>query len=194
LGASNPDNKRDGQGKSCDDGARDRHPRHVRTDRPAGAAGADPSAGACPFTAQDHFEIQQLVRKYAWALDSGDNYGYAYADLFTPAGVFLGMNQGPDGRSYQGRDVLAGLARTPAGGPTNQRHFTMNHVITPTASGATGRVYVVMLDIGVVGKANAVNHGGHYDDEYEKTNVGWRFKKRTYWESKVDMWPEGAPK
>jgi hypothetical protein len=146
------------------------------------------------FTPQDHFEIQQLVRKYAWALDGGDNYGYAYADLFTSDGIFVGMNQGPGGRSYQGRDVLAALARTPAGGPNNQRHFTMNHVITPTASGATGRVYVVMLDIGVVGKANAVNHGGHYDDEYEKTNVGWRFKKRTYWESKVDMWPEGAPK
>ena len=67
------------------------------------------------FTPQDHIEIQQLVRKYAWALDGGDNYGYAYADLFTPDGVFVGMNQGPDGRSYQGRDVLAALARTPAG-------------------------------------------------------------------------------
>jgi hypothetical protein len=107
------------------------------------------------------------------------------------------MNQGPDGRSYQGRDVLAALARTPAGGPTNQRHFTMNHVITPTprpSSGqaperATGRSYVVMLDIGIVGKPNAVNHGGHYEDVYEKTNVGWRFNKRTYWESKVDTWP-----
>lgn len=146
---------------------------------------------------QDYIEIQQLVRKYAWALDSGDNYGYAYADLFTPDGVFVGMNQGPDGRSYQGRDVLAALARTPAGGPTNQRHFTMNHVITPTprpSSGqaperATGRSYVVMLDIGIVGKPNAVNHGGHYEDVYEKTNVGWRFNKRTYWESKVDTWP-----
>ncbi len=63
------------------------------------------------FTSQDHIEIQQLVRKYAWALDGGDNYGYAYADLFTPDGVFVGMNQGPDGRSYQGRDVLAALAR-----------------------------------------------------------------------------------
>jgi SnoaL-like protein len=139
---------------------------------------------------QDYIEIQQLVRKYAWALDGGDNYGYAYADLFTPDGVFVGMNQGPDGRSYQGRDVLAALARTPAGGPTNQRHFTMNHVITPTPDGATGRAYVVMLDIGIVGKPNAVNHGGHYDDVYEKTNVGWRFKKRTYWESKVDTWPK----
>jgi len=139
---------------------------------------------------QDYIEIQQLVRKYAWSLDGGDNYGYAYADLFTPDGVFVGMNQGPDGRSYQGRDVLAALARTPAGGPTNQRHFTMNHVISPAPVGATGRVYVVMLDIGIVGKPNAVNHGGHYDDVYEKTTVGWRFKKRTYWESKVDTWPK----
>ena len=93
-----------------------------RTGTPARAA----------FTTQDHIEIQQLVRKYAWALDGGDNYGYAYADLFTPDGVFVGMNQGPSGRSYQGRDVLAALARTPAGGPNNQRHFTMNHAITPT--------------------------------------------------------------
>jgi len=165
-----------------------------------------PAPGRVGLAAQDYIEIQQLVRKYAWALDGGDNYGYAYADLFTPDGVFVGMNQGPNGRSYQGRDVLAGLARTPAGGPTNQRHFTMNHVITPAprhgsgqaprqgsgqgAESATGRVYVVMLDVGIVGTPNAVNHGGHYDDVYEKTNVGWRFKKRTYWESKVDVWPK----
>ena len=157
-----------------------------------------PSAPArAALAAQDYIDIQQLVRKYAWALDGGDNYGYVYADLFTPDGVFVGMNQGPDGRSYQGRDVLAALARTPRGGPNHQRHFTMNHVITPAprqgqgqVEGATGRVYVVMLDVGVVGTPNGVNHGGHYEDVYEKTNVGWRFKKRTYWESKVDTWPK----
>ena len=153
-----------------------------------------PSARSA-LTPQDYIDIQQLVRKYAWALDGGDNYGYAYADLFTPDGVFVGTNQGPGGRSYQGRDALAALARTPAGGPNNQRHFTMNHVVTPApaqdagAPSATGRVYVVMLDVGIVGKPNAVNHGGHYEDVYEKTGVGWRFKKRTYWESKVDTWP-----
>jgi len=143
------------------------------------------------FTARDTIEIQQLARKYAWALDGGDNFGYAYADLFTPDGVFVGMNQGgPSGRSYQGRDVLAGLARGGTRGATHQRHFTMNHVITPTPDGATGRVYVVMLDVGIVGTPNAVSHGGHYEDVYQKTDVGWRFKKRTYWESKVDFWPE----
>jgi hypothetical protein len=150
-----------------------------------------PRTAARPALApQDYIEIQQLVRKYAWALDGGDNYGYAYADLFTPDGVFVGMNQGTNGRSYQGRDALAALARTPRGGPNHQRHFTMNHVITQGSEGPTGRVYVVMLDVGVVGTPNAVNHGGHYDDVYEKTDVGWRFKKRTYWESKVDVWPK----
>lgn len=153
--------------------------------------------GRAILGSQDYIDIQQLVRKYAWALDSGDNYGYAYADLFTPDGVFVGMNQGPSGRSYQGRDALAALARTPAGGPNNQRHFTMNHIITPAprqrsgqdTESATGRVYVVMIDVGIVGKPNAVNHGGQYDDVYVKTNVGWRFTRRTYWESKADTWP-----
>jgi uncharacterized protein (TIGR02246 family) len=146
-----------------------------------------PRAVAASFSAADQIQIQQLVRKYAWALDSGDNYGYAFADLFAPDGVFVGTNQGANGVSYQGRDQLAALARGGARGPTKQSHFTMNHVITPTAdSGATGRAYVVIVDVGVVGTPNAVNHGGHYDDVYEKTGVGWRFKKRTYWESKVD--------
>ena len=146
-------------------------------------------SGRATLSPQDYIDIQQLVRKYAWALDGGDNYGYAYADLFTPDGVFVGMNQAPGGRSYQGRDALAALARTPAAGPNNQRHFTMNHVITPVPGGAIGRAYVVMLDIGIVGKPNAVNHGGHYEDVYEKSALGWRFKRRTYWESKVDTWP-----
>jgi len=151
-------------------------------------------ARAVALSTLDHIEIQQLVRKYAWAVDSGDNYGYAYADLFTPDGVFVGMNQdGPTGRTYQGRDELATIARGGTRGPGHQSNFTMNHVITPTADGAAGRVYVVVLDVGVVGKPNGVNHGGHYEDVYQKTVVGWRFKKRTYHESKVDVWPASAP-
>jgi len=101
---------------------------------------APPAPARAALAAQDYIDIQQLVRKYAWALDGGDNYGYGYADLFTPDGVFVGMNQGPDGRSYQGRDVLAALARTPRGGPNHQRHFTMNHVIAPAPRQGSGQV------------------------------------------------------
>jgi hypothetical protein len=53
------------------------------------------SGRAAALSPLDRIQIQQLVRKYAWALDSGDNYGYAYADLFTPDGIFVGTNQGP---------------------------------------------------------------------------------------------------
>lgn len=142
-------------------------------------------AQAPTLTTMDYIEIEQLVRKYGWALDSGENYGYAYADLYTPDAIFVGTNQGPDGRSYQGREALAALARGGPRGPLYQSHFAMNHVITPSANGgATGRVYVAIMDIGVVGKPNGISHGGHYDDVYEKTPVGWRFKKRTFYESK----------
>ena len=145
------------------------------------------------LTPLDYIEIQQLVRKSAWALDSGDNYGYAYADLFTPDGAFGGTNQG-EGRTYQGRDQLATLARGGTRGHTVQSHFTMNHVVKASAGGATGRAYVVVADVGVVGKPNKVNHGGYYDDEYQKTPQGWRFKRRTYYESKVDVWPASSPR
>jgi hypothetical protein len=140
--------------------------------------GSKASAGAGTLTPMDYIEIQQLVRKYGWALDSGDNYG---------------TNQGPNGRSYQGRDQLAALAR---GGPRGElylSHLGMNHVITPMADGgATGRAYVAILDVGLVGRPNGVSHGGHYDDVYTKTPVGWRFQKRTFYESKVDVWPQQA--
>jgi hypothetical protein len=151
-------------------------------------------ASASTLTSLDYIEIQQLVRKSAWALDSGDNYGYAYADLFTPDGAFVGTNQGTEGRTIQGRDQLATLARGGTRGHTVQSHLTMNHVVKASADGATGRAYVVIVDVGVVGKPNRVNHGGYYDDEYQKTPQGWRFKRRTYYESKVDVWPASSPR
>lgn len=149
-------------------------------------------ANANTLTDFDYIEIQQLQRKSAWALDSGDNYGYAFADLFTPDGTFVGTSEG--GRTLQGRDQLATLARGGTRGHTVQRHFTMNHVVKPSATGATGRAYVVVADVGVVGKPNEVDQGGYYDDEYQKTPQGWRFKRRTYYASKVDVWPASSPR
>ena len=149
---------------------------------------------ATSLASLDYLEIQQLVRKSAWALDSGDNYGYAYADLFTPDGAFVGTNQGTEGRTIQGRDQLATLARGGTRGHMVQSHFTMNHIVKASGDGAAGRAYVVVVDVGVVGKPNKVNHGGYYDDEYQQTPQGWRFKRRTYYESKVDVWPASAPR
>ena len=99
------------------------------------------------LTALDYFEIQQLIANYARAIDTCSNNGYDYADLFTPDGAFIPSFDGKPGAPLQGRERLA----TISGGGTNGcknvpwieqgvRHIYTNHVITPTAEGATGVV------------------------------------------------------
>jgi SnoaL-like domain len=157
------------------------------TTNPAAQGGrpsATPSSNEPALTALDYIEIEQLSYRYGWALDSGENNGYAYADLYAPDGTFTGTNQGPSGRTYQGRDNLAALARGGRRGPLYVSHLVTNVVITPTPEGAVGRAYVGIFDLGEAGKAPAAGHGGFYDDVYVKTSNGWRIKKRSYYESR----------
>ena len=137
------------------------------------------------LTALDYIEIEQLVYRYGWALDSGADNGYAYADLYASDGT----SQGPTrGRAVvvPGRDRLAALARGGKRGPAFVSHYVTNVIIEPTADGAVGRTYVAIFDIGNGGNGakSRLDHGGLYNDVYVKTDSGWRFKTRTYYESK----------
>ena len=143
-----------------------------------------PASAEPALTASDYLEIDQLVYKYGWALDSGENNGFAYADLYSSDGTFTGTNQGPSGRTYQGRENLAALARGPQLGPLRVSHLATNVIVTPTPDGAVGRVYVAIFDQGGPGKPPGAGHGGFYDDVYVKTSQGWRFQKRTFYEGK----------
>jgi hypothetical protein len=137
------------------------------------------------LTTLDYLQIQQLVHHYGWALDSGADNGFAYADLYTADGIFTGTNQGPAGRSYQGRDKLAALARGGLRGPLYVSHYATNVVIEPAPDGgAVGHTYVAIFKLGQDGKASVIEHGGRYDDVYAKTPAGWRFKQRTYYDSR----------
>jgi hypothetical protein len=151
---------------------------------PASGTGTTASTAAASLTALDYIEIEQLALRYGWALDSGADNGFAYADLYTDDGVFIGTNQGPDGRSYQGRDTLASLARGGRRGPLYVSHLVTNVVITPTPEGAIGRSFVAILDLGERGVPPTAGHGGFYDDVYVRTERGWRIKQRSYYESK----------
>src|SRR5213592_3145890 len=59
------------------------------------------------LTALDYIQIQQLVAKYARAIDTCSNNGYDYADLFTPDGAFIPSLNGKPGTPIQGRERLA---------------------------------------------------------------------------------------
>src|SRR5262245_26449621 len=72
-----------------------------------------PKPGA--LTAQDYIEIQQLIAKYARAIDTCSNNGYDYADLYTADGAFIPSFEGKQLPPIVGREKLAAVS----GGGTN---------------------------------------------------------------------------
>src|SRR5215470_16308486 len=151
------------------------------------AAGIQAPSSSAPrvLTALDYIEIQQLVAKYARAIDTCSNNGYDYADLYTPDGIFLPMVNGKSITGIQGREKLAEVS---AGGSKGCKdvgwikqgvhHIYVNHITTPTPEGATGTVDMLMIGLG--GDPNKIESDGYYEDTYVKTAQGWRFKQRTH--------------
>ena len=138
------------------------------------------------LTAADYVEIQQLVARYSYAVDTHADSGYAYADLFTPDGVF---------GNTKGREALAELARNTQkdrGGPAYTRHYLTNVIVYPTPDGARGSQYLMALDVSEGGNPSSVVHGGRYDDLYVKTPGGWRFKSRQLHPAKIGVPPPTA--
>jgi hypothetical protein len=145
------------------------------------------------LTALDYYEITQLINRYAYAIDTCADDGYAYADLFTSDGVFIDKNS-EAGFSQGGRMLARGreaLAELIGGGSrgcrtklvwTDWSHLMLNHEITATPDGATGRIYLVQL--GMEGPGSVARHGG-YEDVYVKTSGGWRIASRTHVRNKA---------
>ena len=150
-------------------------------------------AQAGKFTAQDYQEIQQLINRYAYGIDTCANNGYDYANVFTTDGVFIDNNS-DDGYKAGGRVLAKGrdaLATLVGGGErgcktklvwTDWSHLMLNHEITPTAEGAKGRIYLVQL--GMNGPGTVTRHGG-YEDTYVRTPEGWRIKQRMHVRNKA---------
>jgi hypothetical protein len=137
------------------------------------------------LTAQDYLDIQQLVNRYAFAIDTCSNNGYDYADLFASDGFFQPEQEGKLGAKFQGRERLAEASGGGSRGCKNVgwivqgvKHLYVNHIITPTAEGATGTVDMLMIGLG--NDPYRIRHEGYYEDTYVRTSQGWRFKLRVH--------------
>jgi hypothetical protein len=138
----------------------------------------DRASGKLSLSAEDVLDIQQLVARYGYVLDNGAEGGKAYADLFTPDGVFASPQA-----TVTGREALLKFAsgHRPGQGPAYVRNFATNAKLEPTADGgARGRVYGVVIAIGENNQPSSVFAGGHFEDTYAKTQAGWRFKRRQF--------------
>jgi actinorhodin biosynthesis protein ActVIA len=170
----------------------------------ASAVLASPAASTAQrpteLTALDYIQIQQLVARYARAMDTCSNNGYDYADLYTADGIFLPIINGKAIPGIQGREKLAEVS----GGGSNQcknvgwieqgvHHIYVNHIITPTPEGAMGTVDMMLIGLG--GDPNKIENDGYYEDIYVKTEQGWRFKQRTHYATyDAATRPESAPR
>jgi len=141
------------------------------------------SKGRTGLTADDYVEIQQLLNRYGFALDTGADNGYMYADLYTPDGVF---------NDTTGRDALAALARGGRRGPFNVRNLSAQAIIKPSANGATGIQYAQAINFGEAGQPTELDHYGHYEDVYAKTAEGWRFKSRRFINESGSLRPQAS--
>jgi SnoaL-like domain len=131
------------------------------------------------LSAEDRLEIQELLHRYMFILDAGEHHdnGYGYADLYTDDGTF---GNRPPGRealaAAAGRTVDGGYNPVHTRGAQNQIHINVGEIIVPTAEGARGTSYLLMID----GPANQIYWAGWYEDVYVKTPKGWRFKSRVH--------------
>lgn len=121
------------------------------------------SGAAGTLSAQDYVDIQQLYAKYNWTIDAGDIEGYVA--LYTPDGSF---------NTFNGAEGLRTFMKNRQAG--TRRHWNSNLVIAPTAGGASGKVYLLLVDVGQ--KPPVISSAARYEDELVKTAAGWRFKKR----------------
>ena len=144
------------------------------------------------LSAEDYYEIQQLMYRYAHAIDTCTNGGYDYADVYTEDGVFVD-NFSDEGFAQDGLVRAVGreaLARASGGGDRGCRnvpwngwsHLIVNPVIVPTADGASGRAYLVV--IGERGPDHVQRFGG-YEDTYVRTPDGWRIQRREHVRNKA---------
>jgi hypothetical protein len=126
---------------------------------------------------QDVLDIQQLVARYAYALDNGGEGGKAMADLFTADGSLVTPQA-----TFSGREAILKMAagHRPGQGPAYVRNFATNVLLEATPDGARGRVYAVVIAIGENDQPSSVVTGGHFEDVYVKTQQGWRFKRRQF--------------
>jgi hypothetical protein len=129
---------------------------------------------ALALSALDYAEIQHLTSRLNQGADFHDSE--MWLAVWTPDGVWTA----PDGREYVGHAGLAEYRRTrraEQGGRSDIRHWTNSLVLTPTADGATGRSYYMMMHVSTTPPTPA--SAGQYDDVFTKTKDGWRIKRRT---------------
>jgi uncharacterized protein (TIGR02246 family) len=143
---------------------------------------------ASDIPAEDRLAIQDLMARYAWALDTGDDE--AYAQLFTTDGVFIER-----GESFKGRNTLAAHVRElfAVMRPGNRHHNTQLLFESGDANRCVIRSYSSHIYEPEPGAPKVVRMQGFYRDVCVKLDGAWYFAERAWDEWHSDRLTEYRP-
>ena len=141
---------------------------------------------------EDRLAIHDLLPRYAWALDTGDDV--AYMLLFTPDGAFI---QGDV--EHRGREALGTLVRelSKHQAPGNRHHNTQILFEEGDHSYCRLRSYSTHIYEPVAGQPQVIRLQGYYRDLCVKVDGVWYFAERAWdvWQSDrlVEYRPPARP-
>lgn len=128
------------------------------------------------LTAADRVEIHELLARYAWSLDTGDEEGFLAC--FTPdAELVWEVFETPGtwrGQAALRRFIAYFRARPESAG---RQHHVGNVIVTPSAGGARVRAYVLVALRSEEGP-HRLHVMGYYEDDCVRGAEGWRLARR----------------
>ena len=146
--------------------------------------GATGTAATRP-SVEDRLGVQDLIARYAWALDTGDVEGVV--GCFTPNGeVIEEVFEDPDRwEGHAGIRALAEHYRTAAGFPGRQHHVSQSQL-----TGDSQRCHVRSFAFVTECRGEppyTLRFTGYYDDEIVKVEGQWLFSRRIIrlWDGEV---------
>jgi hypothetical protein len=155
-------------------------------------AGSASAQAPKKLAAQDYVDIRQLIDGYSFVLENCTNGGADYSNLYTDDATFGVSSTWGSGVKvwFRGREQLAaaggadgkGGCRPPS--PNPEFHIVANVFITPTAEGAKATSTLLTMSNKTTEHGDSIHWEGGYEDTFQKTAKGWRFKSR------VHVWPE----
>ena len=129
-----------------------------------------------PLAAADRLDIQEVLARYAWSLDTGDED--AFVACFTHDGELTwdvfdtpGHWHGPAAL----RRFIAYFRSRPE--TAGRQHHISNVVLTPADGSVRARAYVLVALRSGEGE-HRLNVMGYYEDELRRENGCWRLARR----------------
>lgn len=135
-----------------------------------------PATATDLLSAADRIEIHELLARYAWSLDTGDEEGFVACfaadselrwEVFETPGSW-------HGHAALRRFIAYFRARPESAG---RQHHVSNVIVEATPAGARARAYVLVA-LGSGDGPHRLHVMGYYEDDCIRTPQGWKLARR----------------